>query len=152
MIQFMDQIFKNAYADAFERLSLSINSRGIESDNNGGFIVAVDLTGTAYFESKSNLSEKDVTLVLKDAFRKYNDLFLEILADSIDPFLSEISYAIVIVDGDSVVDEVVSDSSSDSNLPVWVIAVIAAGTGFVTILRPLPVFHLLSGRSGRGIQ
>ena len=125
---------KNTYAENFVRLSLAVNSRGIEPDENEGFIVSVDLTGTVYFDKETNVSEENVTMVLKDAFRKYNKLFLDILADSIDPFLSAISYAIVIVDGDSVVDEKVNEPKTDSNLPVWTIAVIAAAAGFIAIL------------------
>lgn len=132
--QFLDQVFKNVYDDLFERFSLSINSRGIKPDENGGFVVVVDLTGTAYFVDESNITEEEVMSVLKEGFRKYNDLYLEILADSVDPFLSEISYAIVLVDGEGVVDIIVPEESTDEGLKVWAIAAIAAAAGFFSIL------------------
>eukprot|EP00977_Amphora_coffeiformis_P019409 scaffold7221_cov165-Amphora_coffeaeformis.AAC.2 len=131
---FLDQVFKNVYGDSLDRFSLSINSKGIKPDDNGGFVVAVDITGTANFVEGSNILEEDVMSVLKDGFRKYNDLYLEILADSVDPFLSKISYAIVIVDGEDVVDIITPDSSVDQSLEVWAIAAIAAGAGFISIL------------------
>ena len=80
-MKFLEQVFRNMYGEKFERLKLSINSRGIEEDNNGGFIVAVDIAGTSDFQSETNITSKEVMEVLKDSFRKYNDLFLEILAD-----------------------------------------------------------------------
>lgn len=97
-------------------------------------MVSVDLTGTSYFTNDAQIKEEEVSDVLKEAFRKYNDLFLEILADSVDPFLSDISYAIVIVDGDSVADFFTPKPSTDKGLKVWAIAAIAAGAGFLTIL------------------
>lgn len=132
--QFLEQVFKNVYSNKFERLSLSINSRGIEEDDSGGFVVAVDIAGTSYFKADANVTTDDVIDVLKDSFRKYNDLFLDILAESVDPFLAEISYAIVIVDGDSVVNTVIQEPPEDDGLKVWAIAAIAAGAGFITIM------------------
>lgn len=98
--------------------------------------MAVDLTGTSYFTNGTAPADEEVTTVLKDAFRMYNDLFLDILSESTDPFLSEITYAIVIVDGDSVVDNPFAQqpTNDDSGLEVWAIAAVAAGAGFFSIL------------------
>jgi hypothetical protein len=108
--------------------------RGLASDNADGFIATTDLTGYAYFDVDSDISEDDVTNALKDAFRKYNKLFLEILAESDDAFLSDIRYAIVIVDGDSVLDRKVTNESSDETFPIWAIALVAAGAGFALVV------------------
>lgn len=137
------------FADNFERFSLSIHSRGIKADETGGFVVAVDLTGTSYFIDGTAPEKEDVTTVLKDAFRMYNDLFLDILADSVDPFLSQITYAIVIVDGDSVVDNPFGNQQTkdDSGLEIWAISAIAAGGGFITILAACICFICWVGES-----
>ena len=96
--------------------------------------MAVDIAGTSYFATDANVTTNDVMDVLKDSFRKYNDLFLDILAESVDPFLADISYAIVIVDGDSVVNTIIKETPEDDGLKVWAIAAIAAGAGFITIM------------------
>jgi hypothetical protein len=133
--QFLDQVFNNIYPDSFERVSLSIQSRGIQPDDTDGFVVAVDISGTSYFVDGTGPSEGEVENILKEAFRKYNDLFLDILADSPDTFLSEISYVIIVVNGESVVDTpvVARTKDDDDSLDVWVIATMAAGAGFIFI-------------------
>lgn len=145
-VSFLDERFKHRYSQSdniqFDKVSLSAVSYDLD-EVNGGYLAILLLRGNAFFQKNRAPGQREVLTYASSFFQEDNQVFLDHLMRKNNKFLSEISYAIVRVDGD-VVAENDKHSSIESNtspttkekmisMEMWIIGVVAGLVGFVTV-------------------
>jgi hypothetical protein len=146
----------------YQRISCSIHSyqMGDSSKRNDLYAVNATITGQAYFWvsttftderdsavfTTSNVSEwthlafDEETESSSDSVSTETNSFVQALLTSRDPFLSNITYATVLVDGAIVAAETMDDNSKKNGqgvfavLEVWMIPLIGGGGAFLLVL------------------
>ena len=148
--------FKNTSGKHYDRISCSINSYNVEGsvdsdiDDSGSvaspFSALVTITGKVFYNESTSWTQTNVTDFVNSIFAMNGDGSyrekLEMESDGI-PFLSNLTYVGVLVDGDVVSEDTTgSDIStadndaenSDPALDVWMIALIGGLGAFISVL------------------
>ena len=110
------------YGEDFARVSTSISSEGIAAVGSGGFVDMLEVIGSAYFEDGSAPATVDVFQVINQAFQTDIELYIEILSESSDAFLSSLNIVDVKVQTPS------SYKDESSGLGTWVVVGIAGAS------------------------
>lgn len=149
-VNFLDLRFEELYSSKtavdFDKVSLSALSYNID-EVNGGFVAEIVFKGRAFFADGKAADQHDVIAISKDVFQMENQAYLEALMLSNDPFLTDISYAIVNVGGDveaenqdvlskRPIDSIAPPSEDDTffqGLNKWTIITLAGAGGFLTV-------------------
>lgn len=140
-VNFLDSRFESHFAGdesvEFDRVGLSALSYDLD-EVDGGFVATLLLSGRAYFAEGSTLLRQEVISLTAGAFQRENQAFLQELMKSSDPFLMDISYAIVQVDGDVVTENndasVPGSPSFADQFDTWTIALFAGAIGFLVVI------------------
>jgi hypothetical protein len=140
---FLNDAFSAIYKDTdyqFSHTSLSVSTYSIDSaaatgraENNGdlSYIASMDLAGTIFFGVAP--PQEQVSTVISAAFQQQNQLFLESLVQSTDPFLQDINYAIVRVVKKSGNTNQANSSEASSDLDSWMLAIIVGAGTFIVV-------------------
>jgi hypothetical protein len=107
-VTILDNRFEEHYATTesidFDKVSLSALSYDLD-EVDGGYLAILNFKGRAFFADGTSPSQDDVFAFTSETFQQENQAFLQALMKSDDPFLTDISYAIVKVNGDVVVED-----------------------------------------------
>lgn len=173
---FLNDAFTAIYRDTdyeFSHTSLSVTTYSINSavsgkDNGAGsYIASMDLAGTIFFGDAP--PQEQVSTVISAAFQQQNQLFLQSLVLSKDPFLQDINYAIVRVVKNSNTANTNNQANAarnqeSSELDSWMLAIIVGAGTFIVVffccllfvcftplseLQPDDIEHQGSGGSGK---
>jgi hypothetical protein len=139
---FLNDAFSAIYKDTdyqFSHTSLSVTTYSIDSTtdggkkNNGGesYIASMDLAGTIFFGDAP--PQEQVSTVISAAFQQQNQLFLQSLVQSTDPFLQDINYAIVRVVKNNEKTNQANATGASSDLDSWMLAIIVGAGTFIVV-------------------
>ena len=123
---FLEEHFISEYSSQnFIQLRLNSPVYDISPGTNGGYLSAVEIRGTAVFKEAPEADQVHDSLM--SALQEDSLNYLEILSSSNDPFLSNISYAIV---------RVAPSEPKQEDTPkfdTWVVALLAGAGAFVVV-------------------
>jgi hypothetical protein len=141
---FLNDAFSAIYKDTdyqFSHTSLSVTTYSIDdaaaagkAKKNGdlSYIATMDLAGTIFFGDAP--PQEQVSTVISAAFQQQNQLFLQSLVMSTDPFLQDINYAIVrVVKKSGNTDQANNATEASSDLDSWMLAIIVGAGTFIVV-------------------
>ena len=145
-VTFLDKSFQQHFPPAdfasdqdFDKISLAVNSYGMELSDNGGYLARASFKVRAFFQDAATPTQQDALEVSKSTFHDNNQEFLQELMSSTDPFLADLSYAVVKVNGENV--NVGSDKDTSSGVDSenwwernWVLGVMAGAAAFFVVV------------------
>lgn len=155
-VTFLDDAFSEYYVDHykgkdyFEKVSLSVNSYGMELTPDGSYIARASFRTRAFFGDIKNAqppTRDELVQTTNVLFQESNQEFLLSLTGQDDPFLQDISYAVVKVNGVVAASNSSIKPSEDSNGPNnWVYAIIAGVGAFFIVLNLILLCYCCCGK------
>jgi hypothetical protein len=141
---FLNDAFSAIYEDTdyqFSHTSLSVTTYSIDDAASTGnakkngdlsYIASMDLAGTIFFGDAP--PQEQVSTVISAAFQQQNQLFLQSLLQSTDPFLQDIDYAIVrVVKKSGNTNNQANATEASSDLDSWMLAIIVGAGTFIVV-------------------
>jgi hypothetical protein len=145
-VTFLNKTFQQQFTDVkagekFDKISLSVTTYGMELAEDGGYVARASFDARAYFQEGTAPTEQDAIAFATEALQQGNQEFLQALIDTQDPFLSDISYAVVKVNGKRLDGAEDNDGKRSSGIQWtgwtdhnWALGLVAGAVSFFLVL------------------
>jgi hypothetical protein len=146
-VNFLDAAFFTETDSTFQKVSCSIQAYkfgGLAGDEVGDiwnaiYTANVTITGQVFFLAETNVTESNVSEITSQAFEQDKDeVFVQVLQNSANPFLAHINYAVVRVDGATVASsnattQAAAEQDDGPVMEVWMIALVGGAGAFLLV-------------------